>query len=105
MSDFEPTIVYRVPGPHFGPNGKTYEYKGINSIGELNDALSGGWSHNIMSAIESSAEKQKETNNNTSTRAELEEKARELNIKFDGRTSDDKLAAKIEVMQNGLDKT
>lgn len=29
------------------------------------------------------------------TRAELEQKANELNIRFDGRTSDEKLAAKI----------
>jgi GAF domain-containing protein len=38
-------------------------------------------------------------------RAALEEKAKSLNIKFDGRTSDAKLAANIEAAINGLDKT
>lgn len=110
MSDFEPTIVYRIPGPHFGPEGKTYDYKGISSFAELNDALSNGWHASLLDAlhppvVESFAvEVNPVDDNQPPTRSELEEKARELKIKFDGRTSDAKLAANIEAALNGLDK-
>lgn len=110
MNDFEPTIVYRVPGPHWGPMGKTYDYKGIHSAEELNDALADGWFLTILDAIDPpkvesfSVDVVSEDDNKPPTRAELEEKARELKIKFDGRTSDAKLAANIEAALNGLDK-
>lgn len=110
MNDFEPTIVYRSPGAHAGPPGKTYDYKGIQSLETLQDALSNGWYATLPEAInppvvsEVVVEVPVVIDNDPPTRAELEEKARELKIKFDGRTSDAKLAANIEAALNGLDK-
>jgi hypothetical protein len=103
MSAFEPAIVYRVPGLHFGPEGKTYDYKGVQSEAELQDAIANGWHVTMLDALHPPVVEEI-ADNQPPTRAELEEKAKELGIRFDGRTSDAKLAANIEAALNGLDK-
>ncbi len=39
----EPVLLYKSPGPHFGPNGKTYAYIGANTEEQLANALASGW--------------------------------------------------------------
>lgn len=81
-----PILVYR-DGGSFQRKGGTYSYKQVNDDEQLQQARADGWFDSLEAAInpESAAP----------TRAELEEKANELGLKFDGRTSDKKLALMI----------
>lgn len=122
MSDF-PTIVYKSPGRHSGPPGKTYDYKGVVDEAEMAAALADGWFRTIPEACDESlrgpaARERFEAGVPTltpsgpvtkapevdsggfadeapPTRAELETKARELGLQFDGRTTDKRLAERI----------
>ncbi len=85
-----PTLVYRCPGDHHCAGG-TYAYLGISEQPQLDAALSDGWFLTLPEAISGEAEDGSEP-----TRGELEAKAAELGIKFDGRTTDKALAIKIE---------
>lgn len=85
-----PTLVYRCPGDHHCAGG-TYAYLGVSEQPQLDAALSGGWFLTLPEAIAGEAE-----DGSAPTRGELEAKATELGIKFDGRTTDKALAAKIE---------
>lgn len=118
-----PAMVYRCPGAHFGPNGTTYDSRGVNDDEQLRAALSDGWAESLVKAVaiylnqgqfdESVAdavpdvdpEKSEEINesdeNAPPSREELEQKANELGIKFDGRTTDRKLLEKIEEVLRG----
>lgn len=89
---FEPTIVYKCPGPYQRPGG-TYNYLGIRSQAELDQAYADGWHTTMPEAVESY--ESRPTLSGAPTREELEIKATELSIKFDGRTSDSKLLSKI----------
>jgi hypothetical protein len=44
-------IVYKLDGPHFGPNGTTYDYVGVNSEEELKQRLKEGWSNTLEEAV------------------------------------------------------
>lgn len=88
-----PTIVYKCPGAHACARG-TYAYQGVQDKDELDLALSGGWFATLPEAI--AGEHDEVEDNSSPTRAELEAKATELGIKFDGRTTDKSLADKIE---------
>jgi hypothetical protein len=47
----EPTILYRCPGKHKGPNGKTYDFKGVDTL-EVHEAmLEDGWHPTLTQAI------------------------------------------------------
>lgn len=81
-----PTIVYRTPGAHYASTG-TYDYKGVGDDAELDRALSNGWFLTLPEAIAGEAD-----DNSAPTREELAIKAVELGIKFDGRTTDRRLA-------------
>ena len=120
MMDY-PALVYRCPGAHFGPNGTTYDSLGVKDDAQLAAALVDGWADSIVKAVEiyfgesnesvagsvpnvdaSGAEKINDGDENSPpTREELEEKANELGIKFDGRTTDRKLLEKIEEVLRG----
>lgn len=92
MSDF-PTLVYKTPGEHFGPGSTTYNYRGVNEPEQMEAMLAAGWFRTLGEAL---AGKHDEVEDNSPpTREELETKANELNLKFDGRTSDAKLAKLI----------
>lgn len=92
-----PTLVYKVPGHHFGPNGTTYDYLGVRDQAELDKALAEGWSMTLLGAISGESPEVVETEDDSApTRAELEAKATELGLKFDGRTSDAGLLKKID---------
>lgn len=87
-----PTIVYKCPGTHHCPGG-TYDYKGATDEQSLADLRAEGWSMTLPDAIGS--EDEEPIDNSAPTRSELESKAVELGIKFDGRTTDKILGGKI----------
>jgi len=90
-----PTLVYRCPGPHFGPRGSTYNYVGVNNEDELVLRVAEGWCVTLDEAVDGK-KPAVPADDAPPTRVEMEEKARELQIKFDGRTTDRKLSALIE---------
>ena len=118
-----PALVYRCPGPHFGPDGTTYNALGVKDDEQLRAALAEGWAESLVKAVSiylhpvkfdesvvvavpdvdaAEAEEIKEGDEGSPpTREELEEKANELGIKFDGRTTDRKLLEKIEEVLRG----
>lgn len=87
-----PTIVYQTPGTHHCAGG-TYSYLGVADADALDAALAGGWFPTLPEAI--AGEHEQPVDNSAPTREELEAKAAELEIKFDGRTTDKLLAEKI----------
>lgn len=119
-----PKLVYKCPGPHQCPGG-TFSYKQILNLEEFKNALKDLWAETIEVAqgIENGAilfsaseefeevvedetivDKIPEVVEETAssilfkpTREELEFKAGELGIKFDGRTADRTLLGKIEI--------
>lgn len=102
MMEF-PVFVYRCPGPHFGPSGTTYDSTHANDIQELEKLLSHGWSKSLIDAVDKFLNPSKYVDdlrelddNSPVTRKELELKASELGIKFDGRTTDVLLFKRIQ---------
>lgn len=86
-----PTMLYK-PGKMLKTDNGLFDYI-IVAEQEIAAHLKLGWRLNTL-----------EHDDAPPTREELEEKARELKIRFDGRTSDAKLAANIEAALNGMDK-
>jgi hypothetical protein len=93
-----PTIVYRCPGDHQLPGG-SYSYRGVNDAEQLKEALVCGWFKTIGEAIEGKAgapvEDEPLDEISPPTREELEAQAKELDIAFNARTSDEKLLERI----------
>ncbi len=101
MMEF-PNFVYRCPGPHFGPRGSTYNYVPVANEEELVLRIVEGWCTTLDEAVDGKpAAPAVPADDAPPTRAELEEKARELKIKFDGRTTDRKLSMLIESALKG----
>lgn len=104
MTEF-PTIVYRCPGQHGGPDGSTFDYLGVADDDALSAALSKGWRETLAEAIAgdkagailTEVKEAQEAIDDVSpaTRDELEQKAKELGIGFNSRTSDAVLAQRI----------
>lgn len=95
-----PTMVYITPGPHQRPGG-TFAYRGVNDKTELDEALKEGWFRTIPEAVAKKHNEVAETevlgdNLAPPTRKELEQKAKELGIKFDKKSTDEELAKKIQ---------
>ena len=91
-----PTILYRVPGAHFGPPGVTYDYRGIDTQEALEAALADGWHESLAAAMASPVVAPVPADDAPVMRAELDQKAEELGIKVDGRWSDKRLISEIE---------
>ncbi len=90
-----PRLVYKCPGPH-ARQGGTYDHAVVNDADEHASQIGAGWFNTLPEAIEGKPVTQEVPADDAApTRAELEEKAKSLNIAFDGRTSDAKLLAKI----------
>lgn len=103
-----PTLVYRCPG-NCQRKGGTYAWLPVKDEAQLDAALADGWFVTLPEAIQAHDLPQKPAiapviealivadaaDNAPPNRDELEQKAKELGIKFDGRTSDKKLAASI----------
>lgn len=121
-----PVMVYRCPGANFGPNGTTYDSLGVDDEEQLRASLINGWEKSLIEAVSNyldagkrdesvvdvmpgvdagHAEEGNEADqgdaNSPPTREELEQKANELGIKFDGRTTERKLLEKIEEALRG----
>ena len=96
MTEF-PALVYKVPGKYVRPYG-TYDFTGVNDAEELQAKLKEGWFCSLAEAIDSENKEVITEEDDTAppTRQELEEKATELGIKFDGRFSDKKIAQLID---------
>lgn len=100
MTDF-PTIMYRTPGPHKKPRGKTYAYKGAADQAEFDALLGRGWFPSyegavvgkIVAAVEALGDALDVVT--PATRNELEAKAKELGVSFNARTSDKTIAERI----------
>jgi hypothetical protein len=99
-----PGFVYRSPGVHRDPvSKKTYDYAPVENDRQVEEMLAKGWKATKGEALNPEAPEVPEP---TPTRAEIEQMAKELGIKFDGRTSDRKLLKAIDDKleeQNGLD--
>lgn len=92
-----PTLVYKSPGNHFGPNGSTYNYVGVNDQAELDARLKDGWCLTLLGAVNGEVEEAEDVEDESApTREEMETMAAELGIKFDGRTTDAALSKKID---------
>lgn len=89
-----PTIVYKCPGDHHRAGG-TYSYRGAEDSEALGKLLAEGWFATLPEAIDGKAAEAED--NAAPTRAELEAKATELGISFDGRTTDKRLGEKIDL--------
>lgn len=98
MTDF-PTILYRTPGPHKKPRGGTYAYQGAADQAEFDDLIAKGWFPSYEDAVvgKVAPKKVKQPIDEVSgpTRDELETKANELGVSYDGRTSAKKIAERI----------
>lgn len=91
-----PTLVYKGRGPHSRAGG-TYDYTAANDQEELDAKLADGWFQTLPEAIEAHDKPvaPKSGDNAQPTRKELEAKAKELGIKFNGKTTDAELSDAI----------
>jgi len=108
MSEF-PDIVYRVPGPHYGADGRGFAYMGVNDADEMKAALADGWHRTIADAmgnteakavlVEVAEAQEAVADIADETREALEVKAKALGVSFNSRTSDKVLAERIAAAQ------
>jgi len=92
-----PAFVYKAPGVNQCQGG-SFDYVVVNDDEERADKLANGWFGSIPEALKGESDQSEEApadEESEPTRAELEAKATELGIAFDGRTSDAKLLGKI----------
>lgn len=90
-----PRLVFKVPGS-ISRAGGTYDHECVNDEEEMNARLADGWFYSLTEAIaEKPVEAEAVKEELPPTREELEAKATELEIKFDGRTTDMKLGKMI----------
>jgi len=91
-----PTMLYRCPGPHSCAGG-TFGYIGAEDQVEFDKCIADGWHPTLPEAMSPPADVRivEPDDGAPPTRAELESKAAELGLKFDGRTSDAKLGRMI----------
>lgn len=82
-------MLYKL-GNHIEIEGSKFEYAIVDEK-EVDEKLKEGW---YLTTTE--AKKVDSNNDGDVTREEIEHKAKELGIKFDGRMSDKNLLAKIE---------
>lgn len=92
-------MLYKHPGKH-KIHGDKFDYVVVPED-EVESTIKKGWYKTTPEAkknskvIDVKVNSEKEGDNNLPTREELENKATELNIEFDGRTADKTLSNKI----------
>lgn len=89
------SMLFKVPGPHLA-DGVMFEY--IVVPDDQDDATAeAGWFKSLPEAAEAAKVHAPDVvgDDAPATRAELEQKAADLGLKFDGRTTDAKLAERI----------
>lgn len=96
-----PTLVYKCPGEHQCTGG-SYAYKPAADEQEFSDLISAGWFETLPEAMAGEAMVVLDDpvgeypfDDEPPTRVELEQKATELGLKFDGRNSDANLSKRI----------
>lgn len=107
-----PTILYKSPGKHLTRFG-TFNYVGVKTQAEFDAKIKEGWHPSQAAAFAHVKQKtsppevvqpapiQTSDDSAPPTREELEQKATELGLKFDGRTTDKKLLERIEEALKG----
>jgi hypothetical protein len=91
-----PVHVYRVPGRFKKPGGGSYDYTQAVSQEHFDTLLTRGWFPSYAEAKIGKIEAPEVIDEvSPPTREELEDKARELGVSFNARTSDKKLAERI----------
>jgi hypothetical protein len=110
-----PTLVYRCPGPHWGPPGTTYQSTGVSDQAALDKALGEGWHASLSDAVDVflnpaparvAIVSEPIEDNAPPTRDEMMAKAAEIGLAVDKRWSDKTLANKIiEVLEATPDAT
>lgn len=97
-----PALVYRCPGPHPGPHGKTYDTRPVASLEALEAALRDGWHWSLEDAalglpapapVDTLPEAPPSL---ADERALLVVQAERLGIDVDGRWSERRLRREIE---------
>lgn len=86
-------LMYRCPGPHAGPEGKTYDFKGFESEAAGSAA---GFFLTLPDAIAGKKPAPVPAEDAPPTRAEIEEQAKKVGVKVDGRMSDRTLLKLID---------
>ena len=97
-----PTIVYRCPGAHFGPDGSTFNSIGVADSEAYQAAITAGWSATLPAAVklwrngpDEPAANAESADTAPPTRDEMLEQAEKLKIQVDKRWSDATLLKKI----------
>ena len=97
-----PALVYRCPGPHDGPHGKTYATLPVDGPEALAEALRDGWhwsldevSRGLVAQPEAAPENVPEPAPEP-TRADLVAQAEAFGIDVDGRWSERRLRQEID---------
>lgn len=97
MSNEFPRMMYKAGGPHDIHGGK-FDTLIAHDEAEKDAAHAAGWR---LTTDEAREHAPVPSDDAPATRAELEAKAKELGIEFDGRTGDKKLAEKIAAALKG----
>ena len=90
-----PRMLYRT-GTQWVLDSGTYDLHKAADQAALDAALADGWHLDQYAAKDATAPAEVPADSAKPTRAELEQKATELGLKFDGRTSDRKLTDAID---------
>ncbi len=100
-----PTLVYKKDGPYNAGGSKTYDFREVKDSASLDEFLEDGWLLTLAEAMKPTPKKPiiviaenvtvDQKDDQPPSRNELEQQAKELNIKFDGRTTDKRLLEQI----------
>ena len=99
-----PALVYRCPGPHAGPHGKTYDTRSVASPDALAEALRDDWHWSLDDAARGLvAQPELAPEAAPDTRADLVAEAERLGIDVDGRWSEKRLRHEIDAAVKATD--
>lgn len=98
MSDF-PRMIYQV-GDQEEMHGGRYNYTIVDDQDALDVLLENGWYKTTEEAKKAAEGDEKASVETPPSRQEIEAQATALGIQFDGRTSDARLLAKIDIAKN-----
>jgi hypothetical protein len=91
-----PRSLFKSPGDQW-VGGGSFAIEHVEDLAQYHAAKKAGWFDSVPEALESfrSGKVAEPEDNAPPTRAEMEQRAKELGIKFDGRTTDAALLRKI----------
>ena len=93
-----PKLVYKSPGPHrCATNGKkNYDYVGVEDQKAFDERIAQGWFATSQEAMFPKEATKEAAPLKEPTRAEMEEMAKSLGLKVDGRSSDKTILKMID---------